>query len=122
MNIGTAIYTALSANAPLVALVGSRIYKLTAPQGAVAPYVVWQGISSNPGAVHVGATGATERIYQFACFAATAEAATAVREALIAAIDGVALGNGDTGTLEDDARDDYDEALQLYRADADFHF
>ena len=127
MSLGAAIFTRASTEAGLTALIGSgadaRIYKLQIPQGgATAPYIIWQGVTSIPGAVHTGPTGATERIMQFACFATTPEEASAVRTALIAAFDGITLDNGDNGTLEDDSRDDYDTAVQLYRADADFHF
>lgn len=122
MNLAVAIFTALQANAALVALVGDRIYPGNGPDNQTAPYIIWQGVGSDPGAVHTGATGATERIVQFACFAETPEGAIAVREALVAALDGVTLANGDNGTLDDDNRDDFDEAAQLYRCDADFHF
>lgn len=122
MSLGTSIYSALSVDAALLALVSTRIYKITAPQGTAAPYIVWQGIGSDPGITHSGPAGAIERMVQFACFAATPEAATAVREALVAALDGVELANGDNGTLEDDNRDGYDDAVNLYRADADFIF
>lgn len=122
MTLADAIFTALQADAALVALVKDRVYPVNGPDNPVAPYIIWQGVGSDPGAVHSGATGATERLIQFACFDETAEGAIAIREALIAAIDGVTLGNGDNGTLEDDNRDDFDEVAQLYRCDADFHF
>ena len=126
MSLGAAIYAQAQASAGLTALLGTgsaiRFYKLNPPQGVAAPYIIWQGVTSIPGTVHIGATGATERIIQFACFAATSAGAQALRDALIAAFDGITLSNGDNGTLEDDSRDDYDEAVQLYRADADFHF
>lgn len=122
MSLANSIYATLSANAPLVALVGKRIYLGNGPDNPVAPYIIWQGIGADPGQVHTGATGATERLMQFACFAETPEGAIAVRDALVAALDGVTLANGDNGTLEDDNRDDFDEAAQLYRCDADFHF
>ena len=122
MNITDAIYATLAANAPLVALVGKRIYLVKGPDNAVAPYIIWQGVGSDPGAVHTGATGATERLFQFSCFAENPEDAVELRETLVAALDGVLLGSGDNGTLEDDTRDDFDEAAQLYRCDADFHF
>ena len=122
MSLGSSIYAALLADAAVNALVSDRIYKLRAPQGVLAPYVVWQGIGSDPGVTHTGPSGATERLVQFACFAVTAEGASDLRDAVVAALDGVELANGDNGTLEDDNRESYEEPVSLYRADADFLF
>lgn len=122
MSLGSSIYATLIADSAVAALVSDRVYKVRAPQGVLAPYVVWQGIGSDPGVTHTGPSGATERLVQFACFAATAEAASTLRDAVVAALDGVALPNGDNGTLEDDNRDSYEEPVNLYRADADFLF
>lgn len=115
-----AIVTALAANAPLVALVSTRIYSVSAPDDTPAPYVVFQHIASDPGATHNELTGATERMFQFACFGATPTAARAVRDAVITALDGVELANGDNPTLEDERDAEKDDAAKLYRADADF--
>lgn len=126
MSLATAIYARAQADATLAALIGGatapRIYPVQAPQAATAPYVVWQGIGSLPDNTHSEASSATERMVQFACFAATQREALALREALVAAFDGVDLANGDNGTLDDDNRDDFDEPANLYRADADFTF
>ena len=126
MNLAESIYARAKADGTLSTLIGGatapRIYPVNVPQGAVVPYVVWQGIGSDPGITHGEASGATERMVQFACFAETLDAAIDLRSALVDAFDSIALGNGDNGTLEDDNREDYDDAVELYRADADFIF
>lgn len=122
MTTAEAIYAKLAATTAVTDLVSTRIYPVTAPEGATAPYVIFQGIASDPAVTHAESAGATFRLFQFACFAATFEAADALRAAVVAALDGVDLANGDNGTLEDDARDDYDDVAALYRCDADITF
>ncbi len=41
MNPETGVYELLSTNAPLTALVGSKIYPVTAPENTPTPYVVY---------------------------------------------------------------------------------
>lgn len=120
MTPSAAIVATLDAATAVTAIVGTRIYSIDAPDDPVAPYVVFQQIGANPGASHDGPTGATERMFQFACFASTAKGARALRDAVSAALDGVEIGNGDIPTLEDEREFEADEAAGLYRADADF--
>lgn len=125
MSLGAAIFTRASTEAGLTALIGSgadaRIYKLQIPQGgATAPYIIWQTVSGLPMRTHNAPVDLSFATVQFACFATTPEGATTLREALIAAFDNVELSHGETAVLQEDGRDDYEEAVQLYRADADF--
>lgn len=120
MSTAAAIRTALTANAGVTALCGTRIYAITAPDGVTSAHVIYQQISSDPAAVHVGASGISHRLYQFACFAGTYEGTAALRDAVIAALDGVELSNGETPSLQDERDFDFDDGVNLYRADADF--
>jgi hypothetical protein len=126
MTLGSAIFTQAQAASGLTDLLGTgsamRFYKLNPPQGVAAPYIIWQGIGGRPATVHGAAVSLSFASVQFACFATTPEGASALRKALIAAFDNVLLGNSQRGTLQDDNRDDYEEAVNLYRADADFVF
>ena len=120
MTTSEAVYTALAANAAVAAIVGTGIYPVRAPQGTSAPYVVFQQVGSDPADTHREAAGAIHRMFQFACFATTYEAAVALRDAVTAALDSVALSTGESPTFEDERDGDFDDAIELYRADADF--
>jgi hypothetical protein len=127
MTIHEAIFARLQVVAAVEALIGAgagmRAYPGQAPQGAAAPYVVWQAVGGTPPRSHGEAAGpARIRAVQFICWAGTLAAAVAVREALIEALDNQTLGTGDIGQLEDGDREDFDSAVELYRADADFLF
>jgi hypothetical protein len=123
MTLADAIYAKLTETEAVTAIVGATgVWPVTTGQGAAAPYVIFSGIGSSNEATHSGATTDGMRMIQFACFAATFEAANALRAAVVAALDGVTLDNGDNGSLEDDNRDDYDDDARLYRCDADFVF
>ena len=117
----TALVAALTADTDITAFIGADgLYFGTVPAGAAFPYVVYQQIASSPDQTHVGASGATERTYQFACFAGTAAQAIELRDAIIAALDGVALSTGEVPTLQDERDGNFDEAVEVFRADADF--
>lgn len=120
MTTAEAIYTKLAADAAVAAIIGTRIYPVRAPQGVSAPYVIFQQIGSDPDATHNEPAGAIHRMFQFACFATTYEAAIALRDAVIAALDDAALSTGESPTLEDERDGDFDDAIELYRSDADF--
>lgn len=122
MSLATEIYTALSGSSAVAALVSTRIYPGMAPTAVTAPYIIFQQIASDPDACHQGAAGAVHRMFQFACFADSFLAAETLRDAVIAALDGVPLASGESPTLEGDRAGDFDEAVELHRADCDFLF
>lgn len=119
MTTAEAIYTALAGAAPVAALVADRIYPVRAPQGVAAPYVIFQHVASDPATTHGEPAGAVHRMFQFACFAATYEAAGDLRDAVTAALDDVALATGERPSLEDERDGDFDDAVGLHRADCD---
>lgn len=86
--------TALLAYPPLVALVGDRVALHAAPDGAALPIVVYAGQAEHmqvlAGAADVRVTFTTE------CWAATAEEAIAVADAVEAAV--LAFDGASTGT------------------------
>jgi hypothetical protein len=120
MSAAAAIITALEANAGVTAIVGTAIYSTTAPDGFGPPCVIMQQIAGSPGVSHTGPSGATERMFQFACLAGTQKAARALRDAVIEALDGVELSNGDNPTLEDERDGDVEDGARIFRADCDF--
>jgi len=122
MTLQDAIYAKLSGTTAITNLVGTKIYPITAAEGESGPYIIFQTIASTPAQTHAEPAGAIFRLVQFACFASTYEAANALRAAVVAALDGVTLDNGDNGTLEDDSREEFDDAAHLFRCDADITF
>jgi hypothetical protein len=120
MSASSAVRAKLIGTAGVTALCGTRVYAITAPDGATDAHVIMQQIGSDPASVHSGASGISHRMFQFACFAGSYEAATALRDAVIAALDGEALSNGDVPTLQDERDFDKEDGANLYRADCDF--
>lgn len=120
MTVSAAIFKKLTETPGVTDLVAQAVYPVRIPQGADAPYVIFQNIGSDPGVTHNEPAGATEHLFQFACFASTYEEAVALRDAVVAALDGQALETGDNPTLEDSRDGELDAAVNLFRADADF--
>ena len=69
MSLSTTIYTALSSNPSLVALVADRIYPNAAPQSVVLPYIVYSKISNTPDNVRNEAAPVRNHRYQISVFA-----------------------------------------------------
>ena len=120
LDTHSAIVAAIAASTAVTSFIGpDGLYFGTVPGGTAFPYVVYQQIASSPDQSHSGPSGATERTYQFACFAATAFDAIALRDAVIAALDGVALATGEVPTLQDERDGNFDESVETFRADCD---
>lgn len=124
MTIAADLYAALQAAAGVTALLGSgdaiRLYPAIAPAGTATPYAVWQHIAAQPATTHNEPTGNQHDYVQVACFAGTWKEATDLRAAIVAALDDVPLtASGPTPVLQDE-RSEYDTAVELHRADADF--
>lgn len=123
MALAEYLFARLSTDSAVVALVGAgeacRIYPNIAPPGVQLPYAVMQQISAQPGQTHNEPSGATFRTVQYSCFGATAATASALRDAIVAALDGQPLDDGEVPMLEDE-RNGFESAVDLHRADADF--
>lgn len=86
MRLEAVIGSRLAAHAPLAALVGTRIYPVTYPQGDPLPVVVYQRTSKVPEYTHDGEAGVAESRYQISSFGKTyaqaKQTASAVKSAL----------------------------------------
>lgn len=121
LQMATALYTQVTGTTAVSDIISTRFYPTQAPADAVAPYAIYQGLYGNPTKTHTEPSGdATIRHFQVACFAATAEAAMALRDEIVAALDNADLSTNERVGLQDDSRDDFDPVVNLYRADADF--
>jgi hypothetical protein len=68
MRIDEALRAYLLADAPLTAMVGTRIYPMTYPQNGTLPAVVYQQISSVPYFAHDGEMGSAEAHFYISAF------------------------------------------------------
>jgi hypothetical protein len=112
-----------NANAPLVALIGTRSYPLRLPPTVTLPAVHWQLISRT--GVHAQGTqrGVPRSRVQFTCTAQSYGGAKAVADALLTALDGykgTVAGTKIGAALVENERDDYDEEANVWRRLLDF--
>lgn len=85
-DLSDALYAWLSADAGVVALVGSRIYPLARPQEAELPAVVYRLIDQNPDYTQEGWNGRSMPIYRIHVHAASYSSGRDVVAALAAAL------------------------------------
>lgn len=100
----------------LDALVSSRVYRNAAKEGATVPYIVFSKIAGTP-VNHLGGTDGTKNTrYQIDCWAADADAAETLLNAVKTAFEpyeGTYIQTSDNPDL-------YDDDAKLHRASADF--
>lgn len=120
MPIKAALVDRLSGFAELSALVGTRIFNVTAPQGTVRPYLVYRRSGTPPRLASLqGSSGRARARFQFDGWADSADSMDAVSTALRHALDGyrglhagVDMGGA---TLMDEA-EEYDVEVNGYHA------
>ena len=110
-----ALRTALVGNAGVSALVGSKVYALTIPQGVALPCITYQRVSGAPQNTLEGHSGAEAVLIQLDCWAVTFSAAKGLAKAVRSAMAAAPFKN----TLDED-RDDHDPDTTYYRVSADF--
>jgi hypothetical protein len=89
---GALIFSLLSQAAPVVALLGTRIYPILAPQDAPFPYITYQVISQN-GNETMGCVLEDDARVQLSIFATTYMQLWDISAATRAALAGVEVGN-----------------------------
>lgn len=120
VEVGLMVY--LEADAPLAALVGTRLYPNVLPQrNLTLPAIVWQRIATTRVNSLSGPSGLATPRFQFTCWAATYAAAQAVAEALRTALDGYTGAAGaytvSDAILEDEG-DMYEPSIGLKEKEA----
>jgi hypothetical protein len=98
MSLKAALYSYLTSQAGLTALVGNRIYPDLAPPNAVRPYIVYGIISSEHVRNMLGASGFCSRRVQFDIYGSSAISCESVFTALAAALE-AKRGNIGSGSL-----------------------
>ena len=122
----SALFTYLSADPGVSALVGTRIYPVRLPEGTVLPAIAWQRISATRLYTHDSFEDTRAFVnarVQFSCWSNVPIEAIQVGEAVLLALSGY---NGDmAGVLigqssADLELDDYQSDVKLYRRLVDF--
>lgn len=116
-TIEQAIYTLLSGDAALTAIVGTRIYPLRAPQSGTYPLLVYQQIASQKVDSMQGGSGLDLSLWQFTCWGPDYLVAKQAIEALRILLQGYrgtvtvpAAGTVDIeGAFVEATRDDWDD-------------
>ena len=118
-----AVYSRLSGNASVAAIVSTRIYPQKIPQEAALPAVAYSRISATRVKAHAAPTGLARARVQVTCVAASYSVvkglATAVRKALEGVMGTVGGVTVQGSWLETDA-DEYGDAEGLYSVRQDF--
>ena len=115
MSLESKLYTLLSADAGVTALVALRTYPLVAPQGAEMPFIVYNRISSGRQYSLTGYSNLENPRMQVDCYGTTYSEAKALSEAVITALRGATT----FGTEQDDPRESFEED-ETFRISIDF--
>ncbi len=122
MAFGETLYTKLSNNAGLTALVGTRIYPVKLRQQHTLPAIRYTRISSNTPSAMGSDIGITDYTYQFDVFAATYNAADDVLVKLKAALQRWRTSGVQDSFIISESDLSYEDELDIYRIRIDFRF
>lgn len=118
MSLPVSIFSKLSdVSSATAALIGSgsdcRVYPGQAPDEPTMPYVVFNGVSSNPAGTHDASSDFDEVTMQFSVIAATYLAAWQLRQAIRADLSDVTLAGGEK-PVEFIERDGFAEGVDAH--------
>jgi len=119
-TLGEVIRSALANDAAVVALVGTKIFPNVAPQGTLAPWIVYIEVSAVPENSFTSAV-ATQLVnsrLQVDCYAKQYLEAHAIGDAVNAVLS--ALATADVAIWRTLSRDLYDNDAQLHRVSTEF--
>ena len=114
MSIETDLYSTLTNDAGVSALVSNRVYPAPAPEGVTFPYCTYQLISGERVTTLPGVGDAKRKRMQVSCHGATYSSAKAVADAVYSAFEG-------DGYLESEF-DLYDSQTQVHTIAVDWSF
>jgi uncharacterized protein DUF3168 len=100
-DIEAGLFTLLSTNAGISALVATRIYPLRIPEGATLPAVAYHKVTGPRTHSKDGDMSLSHPRFQVTCWAKDYSDAKAVRDAVIAALDGFTDGGTMGGVVVD---------------------
>lgn len=126
MSFETGLRAKLLADTAVAALVSSRVHWQNPPEDNACPSVTLVRVSNPCFEILDGPAGLQTPRIQVECRAATFLGARALRDAVVAAIDGYRgpLDGGPEiqGTIKEDDRDIFEEIPRIFRTDIDFTF
>ena len=120
MSLASTIYSVLSGDAAVAALVAARIYPNRAPQTSTLPRLVYQVIGRNPNYAVDGASLLTDSRVQVTAQSRAYDQARALIAAVVAAIAAGGSSNGYDQVPIDTGRDLFDDPLELHCVAAEF--
>lgn len=125
MTVEEALYTHLTDDAGVAALVSARVYPLVAPQDVARPYLVYQRISTPRVRSHSGPSGLAHPRFQITAVASTYGSARSLANAVRAALDGYSGAMGDapgvqTAGFLDNEAENYLDDIPAYVVRMDF--
>lgn len=126
MTLAQAIAERLTDDNGIHAALGGRCFRVSGrrmPAPASTPYLIWQVIGHDVPVALGDPTPESEDAVtvQFSVFGATDTEADAARAAVRTAFDHLMMPTGDIPHIVD-SRDDYEDAVNLFRADLDISF
>lgn len=124
-GVGKAVYSILSGNATVAALVSTRIYPRTAAQNASLPYVTYFIVSVNPTDTKDRPSPVDAIRVQVDCYATTYAGAEALNGAVRDALDNYTIGTTVGGIKTDGIKyetenDALEEEVDIFRKSADY--
>ena len=105
----------LKADATLTALIGTRIYPLTAPQNVVKPYITYQVINGNSNQCFSGGIYQEDIRFQIDCWSTSYANVKAISEAVVNSLVGFKK------SYNINVMDGYESETLLYRQIIDFN-
>lgn len=124
MSIETGLYSELTTDVDVAALVSTRVYPLTLPQGYTLPAITYQRVSTERLRDLTGSSGWVMARFQIDCWAASYSAARGLADKVRAALDGQVdtlgseTGVGMIGLMGE--REILEEEIESYRVSFDF--
>lgn len=129
-DLRPALFSYLTADSSIAALVGTRVYPVKAPEDETRALIVYSRISGIGDHTLRGVGGLARPRLQIDCWAPTPDVAAQLARLVKARLDGFrgAIGTGDSpsvsvavrGMFLADERDDYDDVAKQYRTSLDF--
>ena len=113
MTIGETIFSALTGDAAVSAIVNTHVYPLVIPQGGTLPAVTYQRIYGAPVNDLAGAGQLIRARVQVDCWATSYSGVRALAGAVYAALCGI-------GFLPINDMDDFDDEVPVYRVVLEF--
>ena len=107
-TIEDALFTLLTGDSGVAALISNRLYPLVVPDGATLPAVAYQQISLVPMKTHSGPDDLRHERYQFTIHGSGYDSARAVKRALIDCMDGYGGDLGSVSIKEIQVQNEYD--------------